>query len=80
MCGDWGPGLVISLFGYRYFVIFVTDYSRAIWNYLLKSKNEVLLIFQFYKLVETQFDTKLKVFYTDNGGEYMSHAFSSYLF
>lgn len=33
----------------------------------------------FHKLVETQFDTNVKVLQSDNGGEYLSHNFTSYL-
>lgn len=76
----WVSAPVTSLFGFCYFVTFVDDFSRATWVYLLKSKSEVFSVFQlFHKMVETQFDTKLKVLHLDSGGEYISNTFSSYL-
>lgn len=76
----WGPAPVASLFGFCYFVIFIDDYFRAIWIYLLKLQSGIFLVFQlFHKLVKTQFDTKVKVLRSNNGGEYMSNAFTSYL-
>ncbi|CAL8084519.1 unnamed protein product [Prunus armeniaca] len=38
----WGPAALESHDGFKYFVIFVDDYSRATRLYLLKSKGEVL--------------------------------------
>lgn len=78
-----GHILITSLFGLCYCGTFVDDFSRATWTtwiYLLKSKNECFSMFKlFYKLVKTQFDTKLKVFCSDNGEEYMFNIFSSYI-
>ncbi|GJV85199.1 ribonuclease H-like domain-containing protein [Tanacetum coccineum] len=44
----WGPYRVVSRDGYKYFLSIVDDYSRPVWAYLLKSKDESelnLLIF-----------------------------------
>jgi hypothetical protein len=38
----WGPTKVPSLGGKHYFVTFVDDFSRKIWVYSMKHKNEVL--------------------------------------
>lgn len=38
----WGPIRVVSLEGMHYFVIFVNDYLRKMWVYLIKSKNKFL--------------------------------------
>lgn len=55
----WGLAPIDSLFGYRYFVSFVNDYSRCIWIYLLKSKGDVFLIFvSYHNMIEIQFDKK----------------------
>lgn len=76
----WEPSPIDSLFGYRYFVTFVDDYSRCAWVYLLKSKVDVFSNFFFYhKMIETQFTKKIKILHSDNGGEYLSFAFHSYL-
>ncbi|KAM1425821.1 hypothetical protein TB2_017749 [Malus domestica] len=76
----WGPAPLVSFDGFRYFVTFVDDFSRCTWLYLLKSKDEVINVFQeFHSLVTNQFSTQLKVLRSDNGTEYMSNAFTQYL-
>ena len=51
------------------FLLFIDDYSRFSWLYLLKTKDEALSIFlQFKNLVENQFDAKIKILQTDWGG------------
>ncbi|GJR31062.1 ribonuclease H-like domain-containing protein [Tanacetum coccineum] len=37
----WGPYKVTTKDGFRYFLTVVDDYSRAVWVYLLKTKDEV---------------------------------------
>ena len=55
----------------KYYVSFIDDYSKFTWIYLLKYKSEVFSIFQeFQKLVERQFDRKIKTVQSDWGGEY----------
>ncbi|GKC88767.1 ribonuclease H-like domain-containing protein [Tanacetum coccineum] len=36
----WGPYRVSSREGFKYFLTIVDDYSRAVWTYLLKTKDE----------------------------------------
>ncbi|GJT20206.1 ribonuclease H-like domain-containing protein, partial [Tanacetum coccineum] len=36
----WGPYKITSSEGFRYFLTFVDDYTRAVWVYLIKSKDE----------------------------------------
>ncbi|GJW31990.1 ribonuclease H-like domain-containing protein [Tanacetum coccineum] len=48
----WGPYKVSSREGFRYFLTIVDDYSRAVWTYLLKTKDEVFdCIVNFIKLI-----------------------------
>ena len=55
--------------GYKYFIIFIDDYSLFTWLYPLKCKSDVLPIFkQFQSLVEKQFDCKIKALNLDWGG------------
>jgi len=76
----WGPSLTNSLFDFRYFVTFVDNYSRVTWVYLLKNKSDVCATFKsFHNIVTTQFNTKLWVLRLDNGEEYLSREFSSFL-
>ena len=44
-----GPLLVVSLFGFKYFLTFIVDYSRCTWVYFLKLKSEVFNMFLAYK-------------------------------
>ena len=37
-CDLWGPSPVESVDAYRYYAIFVDDYSRFMWFYPLKNK------------------------------------------
>jgi hypothetical protein len=61
---------VKSLGGSSYFVIFIDDYSRKTWLYLLKTKDEVLDKFQEFKAeIENLTNKKIKTLKTDNGGE-----------
>jgi len=47
------PMEVQTFSGAQYFVIFVDDYSRKLWAYMIKSKNQVLDCFQkFHGAVE----------------------------
>lgn len=65
----WGSSPTTSLFGFRYFVNFVDDCSRCMWVYLMKTKGEVGVIFQtFHKMIQTQFETSIKILRSDNGG------------
>ncbi|KAH9800324.1 hypothetical protein KPL71_000620 [Citrus sinensis] len=72
----WGLTKTASLGGMHYFVTFVDDYSRKVWVYLMKNKNEVLGIFlKWKKMVETQTGRKIKRLRSDNSGEYKNDPF-----
>ena len=72
----WGPSKTASLGGKHYFVTFVDDFSRRVWVYTMKTKDEVLKVFLTWKkMIETQTGRKIKRLRTDNGGEYKSDPF-----
>ena len=72
----WGPSKTTSLGGNRYYVTFVDDFSRRVWVYVMKAKDEVLGIFlKWKKMIETQTGRRIKCLRTDNGGEYRSDPF-----
>ena len=50
------------------------------WLCLMKTKDEVNLLFQnFHKMIETQYNAKVRVMRSDNGGEYQSFDLQKYL-
>ena len=49
------------------------------WLYLMKSKYEVNLFQNFHKMIETQYNAKVRVLRSDNGGEYQSFDLQKYL-
>ena len=72
----WGPSKTSSLGGKHYYVSFVDDYSRRVWVYTMKTKDEVLGIFiKWKKMIETQTGRRIKCLCTDIGGEYKSDPF-----
>ncbi|RVX12128.1 Retrovirus-related Pol polyprotein from transposon RE1 [Vitis vinifera] len=76
----WGPSKVSTLSGSRWFVTFIDDCTRMTWLCLIKTKDEVNLLFQnFHKVIETQYNAKVRVLCSDNGGEYQSSDFQKYL-
>ena len=73
----WGLTKTASLGGKHYFVTFVNDFSRRVWVYTMKSKDEVFETFLVWKkMVENQTGRKIKVLRSDNGTEYRTDQFS----
>ena len=67
----WEPTKTASIGGSHYFVSFVYDFSKCVWVYTMRVKDEILEIFlKWKKLVETQTDGKIKVLCYDNENEY----------
>ena len=62
----WGLSPVANIGGSRYFVIFINDYSRYSWIFPMKSRFEILPIYNnFTKMVETYFSKCIKTFRSD---------------
>ena len=54
-CDLWGPSPINSVQGFRYYVVFIDQYSRFTWFYPLKLKSDFFsTFFTFQKLVENQ--------------------------
>ena len=67
----WGPASFLSIDGYRYYISFVDGNSRYTWIFPLRLKSEATAMFVFFnKMIERQFDSKIKCLQTDWGGEY----------
>jgi transposase InsO family protein len=74
-----GPMPIKSLGGSLYYVIFIDDYSRKTWLYLLKTKDKVFNKFQEFKAeIENLANKKIKTLRIDHGGEYTSKEFVSF--
>jgi hypothetical protein len=74
-----GPMRVKSLGGSLYYVIFIDDYSRKTWLYILKKKDEVFNKFQEFKAeIENLTNKKIKTLRTYNRGEYTSKEFVAF--
>ena len=59
--------------GNKYFITFVDDSTKYCYVYLLKSKDEAVEKFVFYKAeVENQLNKKIKVIRSDRGSEYVT--------
>nr|CAN82774.1 hypothetical protein VITISV_026106 [Vitis vinifera] len=63
----WGPSKVPTLSGSHWFLC------------LMKTKNEVNLFQNFHKVIETQYNAKVRVLRSDNGGEYHNSDLQKYL-
>ena len=76
----WGKAPVMSQGGKYYLMTFTDDKSRYSWDYYLHFKNEAFMAFKHWLAeVERQTGRKLKVFRSDNGGEYVSKEWELFL-
>ncbi|KAL0746111.1 hypothetical protein Bca101_101377 [Brassica carinata] len=70
----------LSRESYKYFVTFIDEKSKYTWITLIKTKDSVLEAFKnFQCYVTNQYNAKLKIFRSDNGGEYTSRLFKQHL-
>lgn len=76
----WDIFPVISPAQYKYFVKFIDDFSRYTLIYFLRSKFEVLSVFQtFVAYIENQLSTCIKILRFDLSGEYVYNNFHEFL-
>lgn len=72
-----GPLPIRSNGGCRYFLTLIDDYTRKVFVYLLKSKNQAYQCFvDFKQMVENQTEQKIKTLRSDNGTEYVNVNFA----
>ena len=75
----WGPSRVQNVSGYRWFVSFIDAHTRLTWVYLMKEKSEASMRFRdFHTLIQNQFQTKIKIFKSDNAKEYYNSILGEY--
>ncbi|KAJ4722910.1 Retrovirus-related Pol polyprotein from transposon TNT 1-94 [Melia azedarach] len=76
VCGPFKPR---SLGNNNYFLLFIDDFSRKTWIYLLKQKSEVFRAFKKFKAaVKKESGHQIKVMRTDRGGEFTSKKFQEF--
>lgn len=76
LCGPITPP---TSSGNRYFFLLVDDFSRVMWVFLLKTKDETLGVFRKFRMaVENETGERMKIFCSDRGGEYNSRQFEDY--
>jgi transposase InsO family protein len=76
----WGPSLLQTLGGRKYYITFTDDYSRSTRTQVLKSKDEALQAYKdFAAWAQTQHGAKIKRLRSDHGGEYTGDNFSKFL-
>ena len=69
----WGTSRKPSYGDARYMLTIIDDYSRRVWPYFLKNKDDTFAAFTEWKvMIERQTEKKVKVLRTDNGGEFCS--------
>jgi len=77
--GLWDPSRVPSFGGKHYMLTFVDNFSRKVWVYFLRQKNETFSMFKKFKpLVENQIERKIKKLRTDNGLEFYETEFNEF--
>jgi len=68
----WSPSRVPSVKGFIYFLIFVDDFSRITWLYLLRKRSGVVGVIElFINEIKNQVFTFTRVLRTDNVFEYV---------
>ncbi|KAJ9565369.1 hypothetical protein OSB04_001335 [Centaurea solstitialis] len=67
---------VISLSGFKYYVLFLDDFSHFLWVFPLRAKSEVFDVFKTFRAyVLNQFKTDIQLFQCDNGHEFNNQPF-----
>ena len=71
-CDVWGHSCTPSVSIYRYYIVFVDEYTRVSWVYLLCDRFEVVTtVTHFFTEVVTQYSTTPKILYTNNALEFV---------
>nr|KAJ0208302.1 hypothetical protein LSAT_V11C500255750 [Lactuca sativa] len=76
LCGPVSPPTPA---GNKYFMLLVDDFSKVMWVYLLKTKDEAFQVFKNFRAkVEAETSEKVKILRTDHRGEFLSSQFTTY--
>ena len=76
----WGPSRITAISKEKMVCYLYRWPYPLCWVYLTNEKFEVEKLFkEFYKMVETQFQTKISILHTDNGIEYFNKLLGNFL-
>ncbi|KAJ9546692.1 hypothetical protein OSB04_019235 [Centaurea solstitialis] len=71
---------VTSLSGFKYYVLFLDDFSHFLWVFPLRAKSEVFSVFKTFRAyVLNQVKTDIQLFQCDNGREFNNQPFLDFL-
>ncbi|KAL8150670.1 hypothetical protein V2J09_020478 [Rumex salicifolius] len=77
-CDLW-TSPVYSVTGFKYFLVIIDDYSQFIWTFPLKHKSDTATtIKHFFKHIQTQFHTTIKLLQCDHGREFDNSELTSF--
>jgi hypothetical protein len=77
-CDLW-TSPVLSVSGYKYYLVILDDYSHFLWTFPLRLKSDTLpTLTQFFAWVSTQFRRSVCTLQCDNGREFDNHAARSF--
>lgn len=70
---------IVSLNGFKYYLIIVDEFTNFVWTYPLKFKSQVFThALLFHKFVQTRFQLNIKPIQCYMGGEFDNNAFSQF--
>jgi IS30 family transposase len=76
----FGPIDYISIYGNKYSLVIVDDYSRFTWVFFLQDKSETQEVLKkFLKRAQNEFDVKVKKIRSDNGTEFKNTQVEDFL-
>src|SRR5882762_8726277 len=76
----WGPAPVQTITGTHYVITFTDDKSRWVWVAFLKRKSDAFTAFKEWLIfVEKQTGQQLRIFRTDNGGEFITKVWRKFM-
>ena len=77
-CDLW-TSPIPSRMGHKYYMVLMDNFTQYVWIYPLKFKSETFERFsQFHSFIYTQFNTKIKSFQCDMGGEFDNTKFKQF--
>lgn len=66
---------VVSISGYKFYLVILDDYTHYVWSFPVKHKSEIFqILFEFFAYVQAQFQLPILALQTDNGREFDNSA------